>query len=235
MKRAVRENFDLSVEDYVAYEADTGRFAVLARQLRDVMVERGATLDLFLDAGAGTGASTTVFAEAGDVVALDASRGMLAANPATRRVLGDLERLPFPDATFDAVAFTASLFVVPDPGRAAREARRVLRAGGVVGATAPAGWFVDGADAFAGRARTPGAPEALDDVRAGLERDFAVEEGDWSLKVGAADVRSFFTIPAIAASLYPKLPPARRRERALSLLDDLDGPVEHRWRWFVGR
>lgn len=235
MKRQVRENFDQSVEAYRAYEAETGRFEALARRLRSVMADRGASFDAVLDAGAGTGRSTAVFAEAGDVVALDASRAMLAANAGRRRVQGDIERLPFADATFDAVAFTASLFLVPDPGTAAREARRVLRDGGVVGATVPEGWFAGGVDVFADLARQSRSPRSPDDVRAGLEAAFTVETGRWSFDSTPDAVRAFHAMPAGAARLYPKRPPDERRAAARELLADLEGPVEQRWRWFVGR
>lgn len=239
MKRQVRDNFDLSVDGYLAYEADTGRFAGLARRLRDALAERGATFDRVLDLGAGTGASTAVFAEAGPVVALDASRGMLAANAVPDRVLGDLERLPVADGRFDVVAFAASLFAVPDPAAAAREARRVVREDGLVGATVPAGWYSGGRDVFDGLPRESRSPRTVDDVRAALEAAFDLDGGRWSVPSSPAAVRAFHAMPAGAARLYPHLPPDERRREAMSLLagleDRLDGPVEQRWHWFVGR
>ncbi|MFB6353198.1 MAG: class I SAM-dependent methyltransferase [Halobacteriales archaeon] len=235
MKRVVRENFDLSVEAYREYEAATGRFRTLARRLRDAMAARGASFDRVLDAGAGTGASTAVFAEAGRAVALDASRPMLAPNAAGDRLQGDLERLPLRDDSVDAVAFTASLFLVPDPERAAREARRVLRDGGVVGATVPEGWFTGGEDVFDDRPRESRSPRSVADVRTALASAFTVEAGRWSFDTSPGAVRAFHDTPAGAARLYPKLPPAERRAKARDLLEDLSGPIEHRWRWFVGR
>lgn len=235
VKRIVRDNFDVSAREYEAFEARTGRFAALARRLRDAMAERGARFDRVLDAGAGTGASTAAFAGAGDVVALDASRPMLAANAAGRRVQGDLERHPFADGSFDAVAFTASLFLVPEPAEAAREARRVLGDGGHVGAVAPEGWYADGRDVFDDLPRESRSPRSVDDVRDALEASFEVEEGTWSFDATADDLRAFFDVPAGAARLYPKLPPAERREAARDLLADVSGDLDHRWRWFVGR
>lgn len=234
MKQQVRANFDQSAGAYAAYEATTGRFEVLARRLRAVMAEGGAGFRPVLDAGAGTGISTAVFDEAGEAVALDVSRAMLDRNGARRRVQGDLERLPFRDASFDAVAFTASLFVVPEPMDAAQEARRVLRAGGVVGATVPEGWFAGDEDVFADLARQSRSPQTPDAVEAALRSAFEVESGRWSFDTTADAVRAFHEMPAGAARLYPKLPLDERRVAARALLDDLDGPVEQRWRWFVG-
>jgi SAM-dependent methyltransferase len=47
-------------------------------------------------------------------------------------IRGDAESLPFPDAALDAVAYHFVLLWVRDPTRALREARRVLKPGGVV-------------------------------------------------------------------------------------------------------
>lgn len=235
MKDQVRTNFDLSVDAYEAYEAQTGRFAALAEGLRDVLADRGATFDAVLDAGAGTGISTTIFAEIGDVVALDASRGMLTANGADRRIQGDFERLPFGDGTFDTVVYTASLFVVPEPAAAVREAKRVLTPDGLVGATAPAGWFSGDADAFADLPRQSRSPQTPETVEAALEAEFTVESGTWSFESSPDAVRAFHDMPAGAARLYPKLPPAERRRKSRELLADLKGPIEQRWHWFVGR
>ena len=50
---------------------------------------------------------------------------------------GDIERLPFPDASFDA-AFAHALFEhISDPARAAAEIRRVLKPGGCLGLRSP--------------------------------------------------------------------------------------------------
>ena len=47
-------------------------------------------------------------------------------------VLGNADRLPFPDASFDALCFTYLLRYVPDPGATLRELARVVRPGGVI-------------------------------------------------------------------------------------------------------
>jgi demethylmenaquinone methyltransferase / 2-methoxy-6-polyprenyl-1,4-benzoquinol methylase len=76
------------------------------------------------------------------VVALDQSEPMLRAGSEPNRlaglddriqpVLGQAERLPFGDGTFDAVSFTYLLRYVDDPAATVRELARVLRAGGSI-------------------------------------------------------------------------------------------------------
>lgn len=236
LKDAIRRNFDLSVDAYDAYEDRTGRFRTLARLLWTEM-ERVAdpTPEHVLDAGAGSGASTRVLRErATSVVALDASREMLRANDGAR-VQADFDHLPFADDAFDAVAFTASLFLVPDPAVATREARRVCRPGGVVGAVVPLGWVDDdGRDAFATLDRDSRSPVGTDAVVDALAASFTVETGTWRFATTAADVREFHRIPAMAARLYPKSIPEERVRKAGELLDSLEGTYEQRWRWVVG-
>lgn len=236
LKDSIRENFDLSADAYDAYEARTGRFRTLARLLWAEM-ERAASgpPESVLDAGAGSGASTRVLRERADnVVALDASRGMLRAN-GEPRVQGDFDHLPFDDGAFDAVAFTASLFLVPDPALAAREARRVCRPGGVVGAVAPLGWVdADGRDAFADLDRDSRSPVDPSAIEGALAESVTVETGTWRFATTAADVAQFHRIPAMAARLYPKSGPEERVRKAGELLDTLEGTFEQRWRWVVG-
>ena len=106
-----------------------------------------------LDVGSGDGAFTRELARRGArVTGLECSEAQLAlcreTAPAAgeRYVSGVGEALPFPDATFDAVVFRASLHHVP-PARMAdalREARRVLRNGGelfVFEPLAEGAWF----------------------------------------------------------------------------------------------
>jgi demethylmenaquinone methyltransferase / 2-methoxy-6-polyprenyl-1,4-benzoquinol methylase len=99
---------------------------------------------LVCDVATGTAGVAIQLARRSDarVVGVDLSPEMLAAG--TRAVaaagLGDRialvlargERLPFPDATFDALTFTYLLRYVPDPAAALRELGRVVRPGGSV-------------------------------------------------------------------------------------------------------
>ncbi|MER7164596.1 demethylmenaquinone methyltransferase [Micromonospora sp. NPDC000207] len=99
-----------------------------------------AALDLLpgervLDVGAGTGVSTEELTQSGAyAVGLDLSLGMLAAGRRTRPTLpllaGDALRLPFADASFDAVTISFALRNVADPEAALREFARVTRPGG---------------------------------------------------------------------------------------------------------
>jgi demethylmenaquinone methyltransferase/2-methoxy-6-polyprenyl-1,4-benzoquinol methylase len=95
------------------------------------------------------------------VVALDQSEPMLRAGSEPNRlaglddrirpVLGQAERLPFGDGTFDAVSFTYLLRYVDDPAATVAELARVLRTGGSIamlefsvpnGALARVGWWI---------------------------------------------------------------------------------------------
>lgn len=238
MKRAVRANFDASASEYTRYEAESGRFADLARRLAAVMTERaGRPLRVVLDAGAGTGASTRVLAGPDrTVIALDISRAMLAHNDAPVRIQADLDHLPLGSATVDAVAYTASLFLVPDPAVAVAEARRVLRPGGVVGAVAPRGWRrPDGTDVFADLDRESRSPVATGAVRSAVEAVFETATGTWAFEATAADLEGWHRVPAMAARLYPHTDPADRPAKVSALLGSVEGPLEQRWQWIVGR
>jgi ubiquinone/menaquinone biosynthesis C-methylase UbiE len=94
-----------------------------------------------LDAGCGAGHTALAFAPmVADVVAVDITEAMLAqgrkmardrglTNIAFKR--GDVEHLPFPDASFDLVTSRYSAHHYPHPAVALREFARVLKPGGV--------------------------------------------------------------------------------------------------------
>jgi demethylmenaquinone methyltransferase/2-methoxy-6-polyprenyl-1,4-benzoquinol methylase len=85
-----------------------------------------------LDLGAGTGAANEIFGSR-KIVALDPAPEMLAFNDASERVVSVGERLPFDDATFDAV-FSAYVFRNLDSvEQTMNEVARVLRPGGMAG------------------------------------------------------------------------------------------------------
>jgi demethylmenaquinone methyltransferase/2-methoxy-6-polyprenyl-1,4-benzoquinol methylase len=88
-----------------------------------------------LDLAAGTGTSSEPFEAAGaHVVPCDFSLGMLQVGKARRSDLaftaGDATRLPFADASFDAVTISFGLRNVVDTDAALREMLRVTRPGG---------------------------------------------------------------------------------------------------------
>ena len=91
--------------------------------------------DVVLDLAAGTGTSSEPLADVGvRVVPCDFSVGMLTVGK-TRRpdlpfVAGDATRLPFADASFDAVTISFGLRNVGDTTAALREMLRVTRPGG---------------------------------------------------------------------------------------------------------
>jgi ubiquinone/menaquinone biosynthesis methyltransferases len=91
--------------------------------------------DRVLDIAAGTGTSSEPLADAGvDVVPCDFSVGMLQEGKRRRPdlpfVAGDATRLPFADASFDAVTISFGLRNVVDVEAALREMHRVTRPGG---------------------------------------------------------------------------------------------------------
>ncbi len=113
---------------------------------RSTMVRRVAGVEprLVLDVACGTGAVIGKLTTSTDahVVGVDLSEPMLgrarrrfsrnARGSRVHLVRARAERLPFADATFDAVTFTYLLRYVEDPAATLRELARVLRPGGAI-------------------------------------------------------------------------------------------------------
>ncbi|MXR41107.1 methyltransferase domain-containing protein [Halobaculum sp. WSA2] len=96
--------------------------------------------DRVLDVGAGTGFATEgLLNHVDEVYALDQSRGQFeqafrkfGKHGKVRFHMGDAERLPFKDDSFDKLWSSGSIEYWPDPVAALREFRRVVKPGGTV-------------------------------------------------------------------------------------------------------
>lgn len=121
-----------------AYEGYIGRWSKL------VAAEFLGRLDAptrprWLDLGCGTGALSAAVAGRGteDVYGVDPSAGFVghaAANVRGRFIVGDAQRLPFPDGTFGVVVSALVLNFIPDLPAALAEVHRVLLHDGVAAA-----------------------------------------------------------------------------------------------------
>ncbi len=148
--------------------ASTGRPSIY--ELRQPEVELGGFLDehlpalrgaAVLDAGCGPGSYVAdTLARASGLVTVDIAHGRLRlVERRAGRVCGDLQALPFPDATFDVAMAMHVLYHLPGIAAGAAELRRVVRPGGVLYALTNgehAQWEVqdlvdrNGCDPFAG-------------------------------------------------------------------------------------
>ena len=109
------------------------QYRPLYEQALDLLGAPGSVLDV------GCGAGTFLHAAAGrgaEVSGLDASPALLAVArsqlPHADLVIGDLQVLPYGDATFDAVTSFTSYWFADDPVAALREAGRVAKPGAPV-------------------------------------------------------------------------------------------------------
>jgi SAM-dependent methyltransferase len=126
--------------------ADYERAAELLAGIHDDLVARLAPQqgERWLDVATGTGAVALRAARAGaEVAGLDISAGLLEqarAKAERERLeilfeLGDAQRLPYADQSFDVVSSSFGVIFAPDARAAARELGRVLPRGGRLGLT----------------------------------------------------------------------------------------------------
>lgn len=131
----VRRRYDRFARVYDRFESLPEK--LLLSRLRKRLIPR--LKGRVLEVGVGTGKNLRLYSDEAELVGLDVSPKMLAIAEGKRRqlgrenvslVLGDAEHLPFRDSDFDVVVATFVFCSVPDPVRAFREVRRVLRPDG---------------------------------------------------------------------------------------------------------
>jgi ubiquinone/menaquinone biosynthesis C-methylase UbiE len=108
-----------------------------ARQRSLARLQHASSLNVLVN-GVGTGLDLPHLPPQHRYTGLDLTRAMLGkALPRAkgldfRSVQGDAQRLPFRDASFDAVVLHLILAVVPEPARCLQESARVTRRGGTL-------------------------------------------------------------------------------------------------------
>jgi ubiquinone/menaquinone biosynthesis C-methylase UbiE len=253
IKAAVQGNFDQSPDAYQDYEERYQFFADLnARLIGKMDIPANGVI---LDVGCGTGASSIQLLDAvpdSRVVGLDNSPAMLAR---ARELHGESSRLTFieRDAAeleelgrdmFDAVIYSASIFLIPDYEQSLTQARAILKPHGSVGLT-----FMDGlydpfgknALAVADRDAQQGVslrkPVELAKLHALFRRLFP-KELTWKedMVLAKEQLLEFFSVPAMSAGLFPQDEYATRVKKISVLLDHLPRTQNiFRWVLMVGR
>jgi SAM-dependent methyltransferase len=141
-------------------DGDYGRIEpVLAPAADDLVQTAGARAGMrVLDVACGTGSAalaatargaTAVGVDASDVLVALARRRAELEGAAAEFLVGDAERLPVPDASFDLTVSAFGVIFAGDPARAVDEMLRVTRPGGLIALSA---WLPEGAVGAAGRA-----------------------------------------------------------------------------------
>jgi len=253
IKTAIRSNFEESPAIYQAFEERRGFFRNLnAKLLARMAIPAGARI---LDVGCGTGASSIHMLQTvtdSEVWGLDISPAMLCAArergahmPRLHFVEGDGARLrDAVDGPFEAIVYSASIFLIPDYPESLKQARELLRQGGKVGLTFMNGFYQsDGENALAVADRA--AQEGLSvkrpvklaefvEVFAGIFHDPLTWHEDLRLPVNV--VREFFSVPAMSAGLFPGLPYDERLLKVQRLFNRLSDRENYfRWNFMVGQ
>lgn len=253
IKQATKGNFDASPVQYQAFEERHGFF----RMLTDVLLSRmelPAAVDI-LDIGCGTGASCVQIMAAipgSHVWGLDNSPAML---DTARSRLGESDRLVFVegdaaklpdhfDFKFDAIIYSASIFLIPDYRESLEQARCLLKERGSVGLT-----FMDGPYDSEGNHLFEVAEET---AKQGISRKRAVGWSEfeaffaqifptraaWTedFRLPKEALQEFYSIPAMSAGIFPGIDYPERVKRVGLLFDHMPKTeILARWHVMVGR
>jgi len=252
IKMAVLRNFDLSPVQYDEFETRHGFF----RDLNAALIRFMNLSDRVkvLDVGCGTGASSKQMLESIKgcrVWGLDNSSPMLkiarsniGVSERLDLVLGDASRLTeYFDFLFDAVVFSASIFLVPDYQDSLQQVQVILKSGGVVGIT-----FMDGiyssdglnlfalADSEANEGVSLKKPVDIEEFRHFFSDTFPCNRSrNQDFSSSEELLRQFFSIPAMSAGLFPGFEYEERVRKVGKLFDHMPKTdVIFRWVLMVG-
>lgn len=254
-KTAVEKNFDLSADAYDRFEERHHLFETLTR--RQLELIEPSRPERILDVGCGTGISTLALHQvmAGrspNIYALDISERMLLrarerckSLPGVYFIRGDAENLSaYFNESFDAIFYTASIFLLPGFAESLRQACQLLVPDGVLSISYYAGLFNDkGYDAI--RKAFPDQKYQYGAVPIGeLVSCLKALPGtrttqvDFRFEVSVDFLFDFLSIPAQSAGLFPKIPYLERIPKVrdfCNLLAKRVDPVFMGWEFLIAR
>jgi ubiquinone/menaquinone biosynthesis C-methylase UbiE len=254
-KTAVERNFDQSASIYDRFEEKHHLFETLTR--RQLELIEPSCPERILDVGCGTGISTlalqkSLAARSPNVYAIDISEPMLFRArercrdiPGVYFVRGDAEHLSdyFREA-FDAIFYTASVFLLPRFCDSLRQASSLLLPGGVLSISYYSGLFDEHQE--------DALPKAFPDLKyqygtvpfgelvSCLDSltDLKTTRVDYLFEVNREFLFDFLSIPAQSAGFFPKLAYLERIPKVRELCDGLVGkvgPMFMGWKFLIAR
>ncbi len=249
--RAIRENFDASAEHYEEFEEEYHFFENLAMKQCELMdISRVRRV---LDVGCGTGISTDSISKNFGVncsyYGIDISENML--NIAKKRFLkednfvfvqGDAENLKdYFLETFDAIFYTASLFLIPNFKKSLNGAFDLIKEGKKVSISFYSGITdVNGVDLV--KKLFPGYKYVYGAYTFEKLLDFLSEKGvkhfitDYHFPVDLECLINFLSIPAQAMGLFPRQPHQKQKFLIKEFVEDLfamEEEVYMKWTFLI--
>ena len=242
-KTAVEKNFDQSAEAYDRFEDRHHLFETLTR--RQLELIEPSRPERFLDVGCGTGISTLALHQAmagrsPNIYAIDISERMLLRARERCKSLagvyfirGDAENLSaYFNESFDAIFYTASIFLLPGFAESLRQAIHLLVPGGILSISYYAGLFNEKGDdairkAFPDQKYKYGAVPIVELVSC-LESlpGTRTTRVDYRFEVSLEFLFDFLSIPAQSAGLFPKIPYLERIPKVREFCDLLAKRVD---------
>ncbi|MGE5285397.1 MAG: class I SAM-dependent methyltransferase [Actinomycetota bacterium] len=254
-KAAVEKNFDQSADAYDRFEERHHLFETLTR--RQLELIEPSVPERILDVGCGTGISTLALYQAmagrsPNIYAIDISERMLLrarerckSLPGIYFIRGDAENLTaYFNESFDAIFYTASIFLLPGFAESLRQACSLLLPGGVLSISYYAGLFDEkGDDAI--RKTYPDQKYQYGAVPMGelvscLDSlpESRTTRVDFRFEVSPQFLFDFLSIPAQSSGLFPKIPYLERIPKVRELCELLSkrvGPVYMGWVFLIAR
>lgn len=252
IKEAVRRNFNDSPAHYSDFEDSHSFFRNLNQELNQkINVPLGARI---LDIGCGFGASSVQLIQdnaKSTVLGLDISEEMIEKAkdlynqiPGLEFMVGDAAKLDqyFSDK-FDAVIYSASIFLIPDYTDSLVQARSLLKSTGAVGVTFMDGLYGPSNEnllAHIEKERSIGVSlkraVKLDEFEIEFANIFSgVDSWTHDFNLPMEQLKTFFSIPAMSAGLFPSLPYDERLQKLDTLFYYLEETtVLFRWRFMKG-